>query len=235
MKHTIILVAALSATPLVAQETREMAAHEHGVSKLQVAIDHQTVEMTFLAPGADIVGFEYEASTDADKDSIDAAIRVLAAPENLVTLPGSAACRLSEVVAQLQTGDAHHDDGDEDDHAHHDDHAHDEDDHADHDDHAHDEDDHADHDDHDDHAHDEEDGHSHDEEDDHADSGHDTGHSEFRARYVFNCEHPDELSSIDLPFFTKFENAREIEAEYVTQAGAGRAEIDRSKPTLEFK
>lgn len=83
-----------------------MDAHVHGVSTPKLAVEDGTLEMNLLSPGMDIVGFEFEASTDADKDAVEAAIRTMLVPENIVTLPDTAECRLSEVLAHLH-GDDH--------------------------------------------------------------------------------------------------------------------------------
>lgn len=58
------------------------------------------------------------------------------------------------------------------------------------------------------------------------------GHSEFFARYGFVCDSPAELSAVDFPFFDSFENAAEIEVQFVTEAGAGAVEVRRSTPRL---
>lgn len=202
---SILALSTIVATPGLAQETRQMGSHEHGVSTLELAIDGNVVEMNLTSPGADIVGFEYAASTADDKDAVEAAIRMMLTPENIVALPDAAECRLSEVLAHLH-GDDHGEEGHED----------------------HEDEEHEDHgeEDHDDHA--EEDGH-----DDHADED-GAEHSEFHARYIFACEHTDELTEIALPFFEAFENAQEIEATYITDAGAGVAEIERDAPTLDL-
>ncbi|MEZ5732534.1 MAG: DUF2796 domain-containing protein [Paracoccaceae bacterium] len=193
----LALLASVAATPLLAQETREMDAHVHGVSTLELAVENGTLEMNLLSPGMDIVGFEYEASTDADKDAVEAAIRTMLVPENIVTLPEAAECRVSEVLAHLRAGDHDHEEGEEHDHA------------AD-----------ADH---------EAEEHAEGEEHDHEDGAE---HSEFHVRYIFACEHPEELTAIAFPFFERFENATEIEAQYVTEAGAGAAEIGRDTAEL---
>ena len=70
--------AILVAVPLRAQDKREMEAHEHGVSTLELAVEGGEVAINLTSPGADIVGFEYAASSDADKDAVEAAIRVSA-------------------------------------------------------------------------------------------------------------------------------------------------------------
>lgn len=206
MKMThIALLASVSTLPLAAQETRELDAHVHGVSTLELAVEHGTVQMNLLSPGMDIVGFEYAASTDADKDAVEAAIRALLSPETVVTLPEAAECRLAEVLVHLHSGDHDHEDD-----AHEHEHEHEE--HGDQDDD----------DDHDDHG-------DHDDDDDHEEHG---AHSEFHAEYAFDCAHPEMLTSLAFPFFENFPNAQEIEAQYVTETGAGQAEIERDSAEL---
>jgi hypothetical protein len=202
----LALLASVAANALQAQETREMDAHVHGVSTLELAIEGGVVEINLLSPGMDIVGFEYEASTDTDKDAVEAALRTMLVPENIVTLPEAAGCRLTEVLAHLHAGDHDHEEGDGHDHAEA----------ADHDDHA------------------DGDGHDHAAHADGGEHGHEdrASHSEFHVRYKFACAHPDELGTIGFPFFERFENAREIEAQFVTSAGAGAAEIDRGAAEL---
>ncbi|MHA3916582.1 zinc uptake protein ZrgA [Halovulum sp. GXIMD14793] len=207
MKPMILaLLTSVAATPLLAQEKREMDAHAHGVSTLQIASEDGGVEMNLLSPGMDIVGFEYAASTDADKDAVEAALRALLVPENIITLPEAAECRLAEVMAHLHGGDHDHHDGEE----HHEDHE----------GHDHGKDDH----DHEDHDHGEGDAHH-----DHEESAE---HSEFHVRYKFDCEHPEKLTTVGFPFFARFENAQEIEATYATDAGTGTAEIGRDAAEL---
>mgnify|MGYP000300674814 CR=1 FL=1 len=109
----LTLLASIAATPLFAQETREMDAHVHGVSTLELAIEDGMLELSLLSPGMDIVGFEYEASSDADKDAVEAAIRALLVAENVVTLPDAADCRLTEVLAHLHSDDHAHEDADD--------------------------------------------------------------------------------------------------------------------------
>ncbi|WP_375173937.1 DUF2796 domain-containing protein [Pseudooceanicola sp.] len=200
----LALAASTLATPVFAQDTREMDAHVHGVSTAEIAVEHGKVEINIHAPGMDIVGFEYEATSAEDKDAVEAAIRTMLMPENVVALPEAAGCRLTEVLAHLHGGDRDHDDSDA-----HMDGDHDHEDHAEGDDH-----------DHEDHAADDH---------DHSDEAR---HSEFHVSYAFACEDEDALTTISFPFFTQFANAQEIEAQYVTETGAGQAEITRDEPEL---
>ncbi|WP_136440770.1 zinc uptake protein ZrgA [Pacificoceanicola onchidii] len=230
MKKTALVLSLVgAATPTLAEDTRAMEAHVHGVSKVEIAIDGGTLELALFAPGADIVGFEYQAASVEDVAAVQAGIKTLQAPENVVILPEAAACKLVSASASLRGADegGHHDDHghehDHEDHAHedhgHDDHGHD--DHA-HDDHADDE--HG----HEDHAHDE---HAHE---DHADDE-EASHSEFHANYVFECARPEALTSLRFPFFDTFTNAQEIDAHYVTASGAGMVELTRDTAVLTLK
>jgi len=205
MKHSLSLVALLSALPALADGTRQLDAHEHGVGALNIAVDGRAVAMEFEAPGADIVGFEHPATNAADRAAIDAAVSALAAPLDLFVLPDAAGCSVTRASASLLDG--------------HDDHDHEE--HADHDDHD-------DHDHQDDHAHDE----HHDEHAEHAEEGE---HTEFHAEYMLDCAHPEELTRMTFAYFDRFENAREVDVQVVTGSGAQAFEVDRAAPVLDLR
>lgn len=199
MRHRLpALALATLAAPALAEEPRGAEAHMHGVSTVLIAVDQGAVEIDLTSPGMDIVGFEHAAQSEADRAAVAAALEVLSVPENVVTLPEAAGCRLTDSEAHLD-GEDHedHEDG-----------------HGDHD-HAHDEDNHEDHEDHGDHAQDE-----------------GAQHTEFHARYAFACDDETALTSIAFPFFDHFEQAQEIEVQYVTGTGAGQAEVRRGAAVL---
>ncbi len=207
----LTLLVAVCATPLLAQDQRAADAHVHGTSTLTVAVEGNEVALALESPGMDIVGFEYAASTEADKAAVTAAIALLMQTDDIITLPAAAGCSVVSATADLATDD-------------HDDHA---DEHDDHDgDHAEDHDgDHAD--DHDDHGADDA-GH-----DDHAAAVED-GHAEFAAAYTFACDDAAALTTIAFPFFDSFPNANEMSVQYVTDAGAGTAQVTRDAPVLQL-
>lgn len=133
--RTVSTLALISvfATPIAA-ETRSHGAHVHGVGTLDIAFEGGDIQMELEAPGADIVGFEYEATDPEDRKAIDAAIAMLARPLALFEVSDAAGCQVEQAQvshASLEgDGHAHDDDhSNEDDHAHEDKH--------DHDDHAH--------------------------------------------------------------------------------------------------
>ena len=176
---SLLMLSTVAATPILAEETRQLDAHEHGVGQLNIAFEGSTIAMELHAPGADIVGFEYQAQSDEDLASIDAALAVLAKPLDLFVLPDAAGCSVVDADAELESEEAHDDHDDHDDHKEegHDDH--DEDEHDDRDEEGHD--DHDDHkDEHDEHDHEEEghDDHDKDEHDDHDDHEDEHDHDE---------------------------------------------------------
>lgn len=204
MYRNLPILFMLLASPALAESTRGLDAHEHGVGALDIAVEGTTVILEFRAPGADIVGFEHDASTDADRAAINAAVATLSKPLDLFLFPAAAGCSVTKASAEL------HGDHDEQE-AHEHDHDHD----------------HADK--HDTHAHDD---HGHEDHEDHAKTA---SHSEFHASYSLICETPDQISSITFAYFDVFENARELEVQMVTSAGAQAFEVTRSDPVLDLR
>ncbi|MGG7566738.1 ZrgA family zinc uptake protein [Rhodovulum sp. DZ06] len=199
-------------TLAMAEEARHAEAHVHGVSRLQVAVEGAAVEAELRAPGADIVGFEHAARSDADIAAVEAALTALRDPAALFGLAG---CAVQQVEAHVdREGDEHHDGHDDG----HDDHAdeHDEDGHAEHEhehEHEHDEDAHADH-------------------EDHADD--EPGHAEFHAVYALTCDAP--ATALDLSgFFAAFPRAAEVEIETITDHGVHADEATRAAAAVPLR
>lgn len=220
MKQTFPLIIALAATPALAEESRQMDAHEHGTGSLNIAAEGNTVAMELHAPGADIVGFEYAPESEADQAKVAAAVEALEAPLDLFVLPEAAGCSVMETHAALELEG-------EDAHEGHDEHGHEahEEEHAGEHDHEEGHDDHDNHDDHGDH----EETHA---SEDHHDHASEAGHSEFHAEYSLTCENPSALNSIEFAYFAQFENALELEVQVVTASGAQAFEVKRDAPQL---
>ncbi|MDZ4019762.1 DUF2796 domain-containing protein [Pseudomonas sichuanensis] len=96
-----------------------LAAHEHGVAKLNVVLDGNTLELELDSPAMNLVGFEHAASTDADKAKVTAARQQLEQPLKLFGLAQAAGCK--DEAQELESplfGDAAHADDDGDAHEH---------------------------------------------------------------------------------------------------------------------
>jgi hypothetical protein len=83
---------------------REMGAHVHGEGALDIAVEDGRVMMAFAAPGADIVGFEHAATTDADRAAIEAAKAKLADPLALFAPAAAAGCAVVSAAVTLEGG-----------------------------------------------------------------------------------------------------------------------------------
>ncbi|BAN46399.1 DUF2796 domain-containing protein [Metapseudomonas resinovorans] len=102
-----------------------LEAHEHGVARLNVALDGQTLELELQSPAMNLVGFEHEAKSDADKAKVAAARAELEQPLALFALPEAAGCKVAsrELESPLFGDDDEHAKGHDHDHDHSDVHA----------------------------------------------------------------------------------------------------------------
>jgi len=73
-------------------EHGSLGAHEHGVGRLNAALDGQTLELELESPAMNLVGFEHAATTDADKAKVAAVRAQLEKPLVLFNLPKAAGC-----------------------------------------------------------------------------------------------------------------------------------------------
>ncbi len=76
-------------------EHTSLSAHEHGVARLNVALDGQTLELELETPAMNLLGFEHAATSDADKATLKAARESLAQPLTLFSIPAQAGCSVA--------------------------------------------------------------------------------------------------------------------------------------------
>ena len=93
-----------SATPLHAEQQnhRQHAAHEHGTARLMLAIEGNVLEMEFISPAMNLVGFEHQPANPQQRKVVHQAIETLKAADRIFILPKQAACKLLE--AEVETG-----------------------------------------------------------------------------------------------------------------------------------
>jgi hypothetical protein len=125
MRFILFLSVALSysISTVLAEESRQVDKHEHGVGELNIAIDGLLAEFEFMLPGADIVGFEYEAKSDEDLAKIENALLVLENYENLFSLTKNSKCVLADLDYHL-SGEEHEEHADEEHEEHADEESH---------------------------------------------------------------------------------------------------------------
>ena len=97
------------AFPASAGEHRQLGAHVHGHGRLNIAVEDKTVSIELEVPGADIVGFEHEATTPKQEAALEKAKEKLASGLSLFTPPASAKCvqKSAKVSIEAEHGDAH--------------------------------------------------------------------------------------------------------------------------------
>ncbi|CAM3002584.1 Protein of unknown function [Pseudomonas gessardii] len=102
----LLLALPFALLPLAAQAADEhnhdhdhehgsLGAHEHGVGRLNAALDGKALELELESPAMNLVGFEHLATTDADKAKVAAARKQLEQPLVLFSLPKAAGCVVS--------------------------------------------------------------------------------------------------------------------------------------------
>ncbi|SDA91031.1 Protein of unknown function [Pseudomonas sp. NFACC15-1] len=97
-------------------EHGSLGAHEHGVARLNAALDGQTLELELESPAMNLVGFEHAATSDADKAKVAAVRALLDKPLALFNLPVAAKCSVAqqELESPLFGDEPDHEDHDED-------------------------------------------------------------------------------------------------------------------------
>lgn len=98
-----------------------LGAHEHGVAKLNAALDGNTLELELDSPAMNLVGFEHAVSSAADKAKVAAVRQQLEQPLKLFGLPAAAGCKEDQQALESPLfGDTAkaESDGDEHEHSH---------------------------------------------------------------------------------------------------------------------
>ena len=96
--------------PAQAQRTkREVGAHVHGASKLDLAVEGQTILMELSAPANDIIGFETLPQTDKQRATVEQAMDTLRDPLRLFTPSPAAGCTVASASAELVFGEGRDD------------------------------------------------------------------------------------------------------------------------------
>lgn len=101
---TTFLFGCLLLQPAVAQERRELGAHQHGHGTLNIAIEGARVTLELEVPGDDIVGFEHAAKTKGQRTAIDKAKALLSAPLSLFGFPAAAGCTMKLADVKIEGG-----------------------------------------------------------------------------------------------------------------------------------
>jgi hypothetical protein len=99
LPFALLPLAVLAATPSEDEPPHEhgsLGTHEHGVARLDVALDGARLELELQSPAMNLVGFEHPPSTDEDKARIQAVRQLLDQPLVLFKLDPAAGCKVTE-------------------------------------------------------------------------------------------------------------------------------------------
>ncbi len=104
---------------IVTSTAAAQSAHVHGEGQVNIAIDGHRIFMALEFPGADIVGFEHEVRSSAEKAAVVRAIAQLGDPMQLLRFDADASC---EVRAANAKAEGEHEEHEGEEHAGHDEH-----------------------------------------------------------------------------------------------------------------
>ena len=121
MLRYLLLSGLSAAISMSAPTAAAQSAHVHGEGQVNIAIDGNRIFMALESPGADIVGFEYEARSNDEKAAVKQAIAQLSDPMLLVRFEADAGCEVRQANAGIE-GEGEHDEHEEDKHSEHDEH-----------------------------------------------------------------------------------------------------------------
>ena len=203
----LLLATTLMSSSNISHAQQNLDAHEHGSAIMNLAVDQKKFKIDFVAPGADIVGFEHPATSHNDKEKIEDALEKLHDLSNLVEIGTKAECEMTSVSANLE------EERDSDSHSDHEKHEH--------------EDEH----DHEKHDHEK---HEHEDEHDHEKHEHEASHSEFHAHYEFECENPGAFAINKVNYFDEFKNSVKLKLRVVSSKGPKSFDLDRKNSTVDF-
>lgn len=97
-----LAAASAAAVLLVAPALAQHGPHVHGEGRLNLAAERNEIEIEVTLPGADVVGFEHEAESPADKKAVAAALAKLKDGGALFRFPAAAGCKLEKAEAELE-------------------------------------------------------------------------------------------------------------------------------------
>ena len=117
--RTLLASAALALSfPVLADDHQHsLEAHVHGIGTLNIALENQLLELQLESPAMNIIGFEYQPTTEADIQSVKAAQNTLSNAAELFAFSPAAQCRLTSVSSEnalLKGSGAHDHDHDHD-------------------------------------------------------------------------------------------------------------------------
>lgn len=180
--------------------------HVHGEAELYIAMQGQELLIELESPAANIIGFEHEPHTKAQKETLHKAMKSLSSYQSIVTLTNGGCQQVSNNV---ENPFSKHEDHHKEHKHHHDDHKKDK--HAGHHHGSHHKDHHDKHD-------------KHDEE----------THADFHVSYRLTCSHIADIKQADITAFKGFPGIEKLSVNWVSSSGQGGMTATRHKTQVKF-
>ena len=135
IRQLILVSSMLIPAIVIAGTERQHGSHEHGVARLDVAIDDGKLQLHLISPADNLLGFEHAPRNPEQQRVLTEALNTLRQAITLFVVNQEAGCALeeNEIESPFDEHDDHdhgHDDHAHEEHGHHD-HGHDHDSHAD--------------------------------------------------------------------------------------------------------
>ena len=204
-------VSAAKVEPATAK-IRSADSHVHGGATLSVVSEKNLVMVELETPLYNVLGFEYEPRSAAEKETVSKAQDLLSRPEDLITFNADSGCRFDAVSYDISLFKAAAEATESDDHSH----AHEDDDDHKHDDSAYE---------HNDEHHDHKDADDHD---DHS------GHKDVLINYTAQCSAPEKLKNITVEFFDNFPNLTNLELVYLSASVQRSTELSAQENSADI-
>ena len=168
----VLCAGLLAATPLVAP-AHEPAPHQHGVARLEVAVDGPVLSFFLDCPLDNLLGFEHYPRNESERAAVRALRARLQAAQTVFATPPAARCTPTSVGLKSPVFESKPP----------------------------------------------------------ANAG---GHADLEAEFVFHCEVPEHLHSVDVRLFAGFPNMRRIDVQLAARAGQVGTKLDASSETLRW-
>ncbi len=101
----LFLTVIIQSNLLHAEEYRHHEAHEHGVASMNIAVEGNNLYIEFSSPAANIVGFEHHPRTQAQKETVQDALKQLQSAKALFILSAGAQSQLLSAAAETDIDD----------------------------------------------------------------------------------------------------------------------------------
>lgn len=96
MRSKYLLLSLIFGAAWASEQPRQHDAHEHGHATMNLALTGSELVLELESPAMNLVGFEYQPTSDEDKKKVESAASLIQHPEKWITLDTEARCSLEQ-------------------------------------------------------------------------------------------------------------------------------------------